>query len=128
MKTIPTTSHKEQASIVLLSNQDVVVCVYTRWLYLASLSSVAPILAISASSTDPNFSDGDSRELKIGGDKDLTISAACFSEKGDSLFVWATGGDHYGYFYRMNGHDAVLVGEVSYAKVPFRSYFYLHGH
>ena len=82
----------------------------------------------SAPSTDPGFSDGESEGLKIGKGTDLTIKAACFSEDGDLLFVWASGEVHHGYLYRMNGVDATLDGEVSYKKVFFRSYFCLHDH
>ena len=125
---IPITCHNEQASDVLLSNRNVVVCVYTRWLYLASLSSVASILATPASSTDTGCNFDDFKHLEIGGGKGLAIRAACFSDKGDLLFVWASGDVHHGYFYKMDGHHAALVGEATYEKVPFRSYFYLQYH
>ena len=73
----------------------------------------------SVSSTDPRFSGGESKGIEIGKGKGLVIKAACFSENGDLLFVWASGDVHRGYLYGMNGHDATLVGEVSYEKVPF---------
>ena len=82
----------------------------------------------SAPSTDPRFSGGDSKELEIGKGRNLAIKAACFSENGDLLFVWASGEAHHGYVYNMNGEDATLVGEVSYEKVPFHSYLCLHDH
>lgn len=82
----------------------------------------------SASITDPGFSGGDRRALEIGGGKGLAIRAACFNGKGDLLFVWASGDVHRGYLYEMNDHDAALVGEVLYEKVPFRPYFYLDNH
>ena len=84
-----------------------------------------PTLALN---TDPRFSDGESKELEIGGGKALTIKAACFSENGDLLFVWASGDVHRGYLYGMNGEDATLIGAVSYEKVLSRSHFCLHNH
>ena len=128
LTTIPITFHNEQASDVLLSNRNVVVCVYTRWLYLASLSSVASSLATSASSTDTGCNFDDFKPLKIGKDEGLNIRATCFSHTGDLLFVWASGDFHHGYVYKMDGHDAVLVGEATYEKVPFHSHFYLQDH
>ena len=128
LTTIPITFHNEQASDILLSNRNVVVCVYTRWLYLASLSSLASSLATSATSTDTGYTIDDFKPLEIGGSKGPPITATCFSDTGDLLFVWASGDVHHGYVYKMDGHDATLVGEATYEKVPFRSYFYLQDH
>ena len=93
-----------------------------------SLVSSNNVLPTWVPSTDPTFSDGESKGLEIGEGKDLAIKVACFSENGDWLFVWASGNVYRGYLYGMNGQDANLVGEVSYEKVPFRSYFCLHDH
>ena len=81
-----------------------------------------------ALNTDLRFSGGESKELEIGGGEDLAIKAACFSENGDLLFVWASGKVHRGYLYGMNGEDATLIGEVSYEKVLSRSHFCQHHH
>ena len=84
-----------------------------------------PTLALN---TDLMSSGGESKELEIGGGKDLAIKAACFSENGDLLFVWTSGDVHRGYLYGMNGGDATLIGEVFYEKVLSRSHSCLHDH
>ena len=76
-------------------------------------------MPFSTPSTDPRYSGGDPKGLEIGGGNGLAIRAACFNEKGDLLFVWASGDIHHGYLYKMNGYDAALIGEVLYERVPF---------
>ena len=84
-------------------------------------------LPASAPRTDPRFSGGEWKELEIG--EGITIRAACFSENGNLLFVWASGiGVHRGYLYGMDGKDATLIGKVSYEKVRFCSDFSPHDH